>query len=127
MIRADELDATFQEMGKERPYAVIVQPSLPSQRVADLALKYKFPTASAVRWFAEEGGLMSYTAAEVDMYRQAATYADRILKGAKPAGLPVQQPTNFELIINLKAAKALGLVIPESFLLEPMNSLNELD
>jgi putative ABC transport system substrate-binding protein len=94
MIRVDELDAAFQEMEKERIDAIIVQPSLPSQRVADLALKYKIPAASAVRWFAEEGGLMSYAAAEADMYRQAATYVDRILKGAKPTELPVQQPPN---------------------------------
>jgi putative ABC transport system substrate-binding protein len=112
MIRADELDAAFQEMDKERADAIIVQPSLPSQRVAELALKYKIPAASAVRWFAEEGGLMSYAAAEADMYRQAATYVDRILKGAKPTDLPVQQPTKFELIINLKTAKALGLDVP---------------
>jgi putative ABC transport system substrate-binding protein len=112
MIRADELDAAFQEMDKERADAIIVQPSLPSQRVAELALKYKIPAASAVRWFAEEGGLMSYAAAEADMYRQAVTYVDRILKGAKPTDLPVQQPTKFELIINLKTAKALGLDVP---------------
>jgi putative ABC transport system substrate-binding protein len=61
--------------------------------------------------------LISYAAAEADMYRQVVTYVDRILKGAKPSDLPVQQPTKFELIINLKTAKALGLVIPESFLL----------
>jgi len=117
MIRADELEGAFQEMERERADVIIVQPSLPSQRVAELALKYKIPAASAVRWFAEEGGLMSYAAAEADMYRQAATYVDRILKGAKPTDLPVQQPTKFELIINLKTAKALGLAIPESFLL----------
>src|SRR5262245_60166992 len=82
MIRADELEGAFQEMERERADVIIVQPSLPSQRVAELALKYKIPAASAVRWFAEEGGLMSYAAAEADMYRQAATYVDRILKGA---------------------------------------------
>jgi putative tryptophan/tyrosine transport system substrate-binding protein len=113
MIRgAEGLEAAFSEMEKERPDAVIVQPSLPSKRSAELALRYRVPAVSAVRGFVDEGGLMSYAAAEADMYRQAAGYVDKILKGAKPADLPVEQPTKFVLIINMKTAKALGLDVP---------------
>jgi putative tryptophan/tyrosine transport system substrate-binding protein len=109
---AEELEAAFQQMEKERPDAVIVQPSLPSKRSAGLALRYRIPAVSAVRGFVDEGGLMSYAAAEADMYRQAAVYVDKILKGAKPADLPVEQPTKFVLTINMKTAKALGLDVP---------------
>jgi putative ABC transport system substrate-binding protein len=118
MVRgAEELDAAFQEMEKERPDAVIVQPSLPSKRAAELALRYRIAAVSAFRGFVAEGGLMSYGAAEAYLYHQAAVYVDRIMKGAKPADLPVEQPTQFELIVNMKTAKALGLKISESFLL----------
>ena len=113
---AEELEAAFSEMEKERPDAVIVQPSLPSKLSAELALKYRIPAVSAVRGFVDEGGLMSYAAAEADMYRQAAVYVDKILKGAKPADLPVEQPTRFELIINLKTARAIGLTVAPAFL-----------
>jgi putative ABC transport system substrate-binding protein len=99
-------------MEKERPDAVIVQPSLPSKRAAELALKQRVPAVSVPRWFAEEGGLMSYSAIFADLYRRAALYVDKILKGAKPADLPVEQPTKFELVINLKTAKTLGITIP---------------
>jgi putative ABC transport system substrate-binding protein len=75
------------------------------------------PAVSVGRWFAEEGGLMSYSARLVDLFRKAAVYVDKILKGARPADLPVEQPTKFDLIINLTTAKALGLNIPEAFLL----------
>ena len=112
MIHAEELEGAFQEMEKERPDAVVVQPSLPSKRSAELALRYRIPAVSAVRGFVDEGGLMSYAAAEADMYRQAAVYVDKILKGAKPADLPVEQPTKFALIINMRTAKALGLDVP---------------
>jgi putative ABC transport system substrate-binding protein len=68
------------------------------------------------RWFAEQGGLMSYSAIYADLFHKAAVYVDKILKGARPADLPVEQPTRFQLVINMKTAKALGLTIPESFL-----------
>jgi putative ABC transport system substrate-binding protein len=84
--------------------------------VGQLCLSH--PTlAGCFRLFPESGGLVSYGVDFADQYRQAAFYADRILKGAKPSDLPVQQPTRFELVVNLKTAKAMGLTIPESFLL----------
>jgi putative tryptophan/tyrosine transport system substrate-binding protein len=103
-------------MEKNRPDAVIVQPSLPSKRTADLALKHHVPAISVPRWFAEEGGLMSYSARYVDLFRKAAMYVDKILKGARPADLPVEQPTIFELVLNMKTARALGLAVPPQFL-----------
>jgi putative ABC transport system substrate-binding protein len=111
-----ELDPAFTAMEKERPDAAIVQPSLPIKRVAELAIKSRIPAMSFIRDFANEGGLMSYGSEEADAYRKAAVYVDKILKGAKPADLPVQQPTKFELVVNLKTAKALGLTIPPSIL-----------
>ena len=78
----------------------------------ELAARYRVPAAYPFRYFAAGGGLLSYGADTVDLYRRAAGYVDRILKGAKPADLPVQQPTKFELVINLKTAKALGVTIP---------------
>jgi ABC-type uncharacterized transport system substrate-binding protein len=118
MIRGpEELEAAFPAMEQKRPDAIIVQASLPTKRVAELALRYRIPTVSVIRGFVEEGGLMTYSAAEADMYRHAAVYVDKILKGTKPADLPVEQPTKFELVINLKTAKALGLNISRDFLL----------
>ena len=114
--RREELEAAFVAMETTRPDAVIVQPSLPVKRVAELALKYRIPAVSAFRPFAEDGGLMSYWFAEAEVYRRAAAFTDKILKGAKPGDLPVEQPTMFELVINLKTAKALGLTIPQSLL-----------
>jgi putative ABC transport system substrate-binding protein len=114
--RREELEAAFVAMETTRPDAVIVQPSLPVKRVAELALKYRIPAVSAFRPFAEDGGLMSYWFAEAEVYRRAAAFTDKILKGAKPGDLPVEQPTMFELVINLKTAKALGLTIPPSLL-----------
>jgi putative tryptophan/tyrosine transport system substrate-binding protein len=112
----DELDAAFASVGRERPDALIVQPSLPAKRAAELASKYRLPAVSFIRGIVDEGGLMSYGVDEADAYRRAAVFADKILKGAKPAGLPVEQPTKFELVINLKTAKALGLTIPPALL-----------
>ena len=114
---SEELEAAFAAMEKDRPDAVIVQPSLPSKRAAELALKQRVPAVSVPRWFAEEGGLMSYSPRYADLFHKAAVYVDKILKGAHPADSPVEQPTRFELVINMKTAKALGLAIPETFVL----------
>jgi putative tryptophan/tyrosine transport system substrate-binding protein len=113
---AEELDGAFQSMERSRPDAVIVQPSLPTKRAAELALGYRIPAICGWREFVHDGGLMAYFAAEADIYRRAAVFIDKILKGAKPAELPVEQPTKFELVLNLKTAKAIGLTIPAAFL-----------
>jgi putative ABC transport system substrate-binding protein len=120
MVRGvEEFAAAFAAMDKERADAVIVQGSLPRKPVLDLALKHRLPAVgggAGGRLFPQEGGLMSYSANQNDMYRRAALYIDRILKGAKPADLPVEQPTRFELVINLKTAKALGITVPDTVL-----------
>src|SRR5438552_5587108 len=85
-------------------------------RLADLALKNRLPTMFAQSEYAEVGGLMAYAADFSDLFRRAATFVDKILKGAKPADLPVEQPTKYGFVINLKTAKALGLTIPPSLL-----------
>jgi putative ABC transport system substrate-binding protein len=113
---AEDLDAAFPSMERSRPDAVIVQPSLPTKRAAELALSYRIPAICGWREFVHDGGLMAYFAEETDIYRRTAVYVDKILKGAKPADLPVEQPTKFELVINLKTAKAIGLTIPAAFL-----------
>lgn len=112
----EEIEAAFPSMEKERPDAVIVQPVLWTERVAELTLKYRIPAVSNNRAIVENGGLMGYWAEETDAYRRAAVFVDKILKGAKPADLPVEQPTRFELVINMKTANALGLTIPPAFL-----------
>jgi putative ABC transport system substrate-binding protein len=86
-------------------------------QIAELAVKKRLPSVSPYRGYVEAGGLMSYGSNVADSYRRAATYVDKILKGAKPADLPVEQPTKFELFINRKTAKALGLTIPQSLLI----------
>ena len=85
--------------------------------IAELAAKHRLPTMLGVREYVEAGGLMSYGTNNFEQYRRAATYVDKIFKGAKPADLPVEQPTKFELFINGKTAKALGLKIPQSLLI----------
>jgi putative ABC transport system substrate-binding protein len=86
------------------------------RRVIDLADKHRLPSIYVAREFVEPGGLISYGASIADLFRRTATFVDKILKGAKPADLPVEQPTKFELVINLKTAKALGLTIPPALL-----------
>jgi putative tryptophan/tyrosine transport system substrate-binding protein len=113
--RVEEIEAAFSALEKKRPDAVIVQPSLPTKRVAELAVRYRIPAVSVIRGFAQDGGLMSFESSEVDMSRQSAIYVDRILKGARPADLPIQQPTKFKLIINMKTARAIGLIVPPEF------------
>jgi ABC-type uncharacterized transport system substrate-binding protein len=85
-------------------------------QIEDLAVKSRLPTMFFASEFVEEGGLMSYSASIPDLFHRAATYVDKILKGAKPADLPVEQPTKFDLIINLKTAKQIGLTIPPNVL-----------
>jgi putative tryptophan/tyrosine transport system substrate-binding protein len=109
---AEELEAAFSAMETSRADAVIVQPSLPTKRIAELALRYRIPAVCTFRDFAYDGGLMAYFADEAEMYRGAAVLVDKILKGANPAELPVEQPTRFKLVINLKTARALDLDVP---------------
>ena len=116
----NEFDGAFAAMAKERVGALLVLSDalLNSHRtrLADLAARSRLPAAYGVRESVEAGGLMSYGPSFLDLHRRAATYVDKILKGAKPAELPVERPTEFELVINMKTAKALGLTIPQSVL-----------
>jgi putative ABC transport system substrate-binding protein len=115
-----DFDRAFSEMTRARAGALTVlgSPMLNSERrrLVDLAAKNRLPAVYPWREFVDTGGLMSYGANLADNYRRAAIYVDKILKGAKPGDLPVEQPTKFELVINLKTAKALGLTIPPSLL-----------
>jgi putative tryptophan/tyrosine transport system substrate-binding protein len=115
-----DIETVFRAAGKGRAEAVLVLGSavFTSQRtqVVELAGKNRLPTIYNVRDFVEVGGLMTYGVNYTDLYRRAAWYVDKILKGAKPADLPVEQPTKFEFMINLKAAKAIGLTIPPNVL-----------
>jgi putative ABC transport system substrate-binding protein len=107
-------------MATERVGALLVVADslflLQRTRLADLAARSRLPAAYGLREIVEAGGLMSYGPSVRDLYRRGATFVDKILKGAKPGDLPVEQPTKFELVINLKTAKALGLTIPPSLL-----------
>jgi putative ABC transport system substrate-binding protein len=115
-----DIDRAFSEMTRARTgaLAVLSTPMFASERrrLLDLAAKNRLPTMFSFRGYVDAGGLMSYGPNLADLFRRAATYVDKILKGAKPADLPVEQPTKFELVINLKTAKALGLTIPPSLL-----------
>lgn len=117
---ANDFDSAFAAMAKERAGALLVLADIifnfHATRLADLAASRRLPTANAVRESVEAGGLMSYGPSFVDSYRRSAAYVDKILKGTKPADLPVEQPTKFELVINLRTAKRLGLTIPATLL-----------
>src|SRR5262249_44540992 len=118
-IRSPEgFENAFHEMRKERAGAslVLADPMTFThrRRLAELAINERLPLMGALRGYAEAGCLLSYWAEEVELFRRVARYVDKILRGAKPADLPVEQPTKFELVINLKTAKALGVTIPPS-------------
>src|SRR5262245_35406109 len=116
----DDIERTFLAVGAERINALIVLPypvaGQNRRLIVDLAAKHRLPGIYAFREFADAGFLMTYGPSNADLYRRAASYVDKILKGAKPADLPVEQPTKFELVINMKTAKAIGLTIPPSLL-----------
>ena len=118
--RPADFDRAFSDMTRARAGALTVLPSptflYERRRLVDLAAKNRLPVVYSWREGADAGGLMAYGPNILDLFRRAATYVDKILKGAKPGGLPVEQPSKFELVINLKTAKALGLTIPPSLL-----------
>jgi len=115
-----DIEAAFREARKGRADAVLVLQSgvfnFQRKQIADLAVKSRLPAIYQAPEWVEDGGLMSYGVSVTDLYRRAATFVDKILKGAKPADLPVEQPKKFEFIINLKAAEQIGLTIPPNVL-----------
>jgi len=117
---AEDFDKVFAGINKQRPDGLYLAPStlinINLKRIASFALRSRLPSVYSQREFVEAGGLMSYTADLAESYRRVAYYVDRILKGTKPADLPVEQPMKFELVINLKTAKQIGLIIPQSLL-----------
>jgi putative tryptophan/tyrosine transport system substrate-binding protein len=112
----NEVDAAFAAMKKEGADAVVIQGSLSTKDVAELAIKHRLPAATVPRAFAEVGGLMSYGAAGPESFRRSTTFVIKILQGRKPADLPVEQPTKFELVINVNTATAIGLTVPPTLL-----------
>jgi putative ABC transport system substrate-binding protein len=118
--RADHFEQAFRAAKKERAGGVLVTANLLMFThfgpIADLAIKHRLPTIHSQKEFADAGGLMMYGPSEADIYRRAAIYVDKILKGAKPGELPVERPAKFQLIINLKTAKQIGLTIPPNVL-----------
>ena len=114
---ADEVEAAFAALDNARVQAVVVQGIFFPTTIADLAIKHRLPSASVLPSFPRSGGLMSYGADIPHLFQHTATYVQKILQGARPADLPVEQPTKFNLTINLKTAKAIGLAIPDTFVL----------
>jgi putative ABC transport system substrate-binding protein len=116
----DEIDTAFASLGQLQAGGLVVSPdpflNSRSEQLAALASRYAVPAISELRAFAAAGGLISYGVDFAALFRQLGIYAGRILKGERPADLPVQQPTTFELVVNLKTAKALGLMVPPSIL-----------
>ena len=116
----EELDSAFVAMTAGRADALFVPADIifvrHTKQMADLAAKHRLPAMFGFREHVEAGGLMSYAASFPVMFRRAATYVDKILKGAKPSDLPVEQPTKFDLVVNLRTANTLGITIPQSVL-----------
>ena len=116
---ASEIEAALKSASEARSGSLLVLtgyiPFPHRQRIAELAVQYRLPSMYDLRPYVEAGGLMSYGADLVDIWRQSARYVDKILKGARPTDLPVEQPTRIELVLNLKTAKAVGLTIPSAF------------
>ena len=121
----DDIASAFSTMAKERAGAFIVLPSPmlfgEHQRIVELAANNRLPGIYQAREFVDAGGLMSYGANLDDLFRHTATYVDKILKGSKPAELPVERPTKFELIINVKTARAMGLAVNRDIRWSPTN------
>jgi putative ABC transport system substrate-binding protein len=116
----EELDNALAAMTRDRAGAVLILADpmtfFHRSRLAELAAKRRLPTMHGLKGHVEAGGLMSYWAHQAELYQRVGSYVDRILKGAKPGDLPIEQPTKFELVINLRTAKALALTIPSSLL-----------
>ena len=116
-----QLDDAFEAMTKERAQAVLILADpmtfFHRRRLADLAIKHRLPLMGGLREYTEAGGLMSYWADENEQFRNVARYVDKILKGVKPGDLPIEQPTKYELVINLKTASALSMTMPQALLL----------
>jgi putative ABC transport system substrate-binding protein len=117
---AGEIEGAFKAATSARAGALLVLPNVvldaQAPRIAELAAKSRLPVMYGIRHYVDSGGLVSYSPDFIEMWRQAAVFVDKILKGARPADLPIEQPTKFELVINLKAAKSIGLKIPQAFL-----------
>ncbi len=117
---AAEMEGVIEQFARASDGALLVLPDLFTatnrQSIITLAARHRLPTVYPARYFVASGGLMSYGIELLETYRQAASYVDRILKGERPSDLPVQQPTKFEFVINLKTAKALGLTLPPQLL-----------
>jgi putative tryptophan/tyrosine transport system substrate-binding protein len=119
---AEELEIAFEAAATVRPDGLLLQNSAVTSvhlaRIAELAAQYRLPTISGFPEFAAAGGLMAYGPSRIDQFRRAAYYVDRILKGAKPADLPVEQPMIFEFVVNLKTARELGVTFPNEIMLQ---------
>ena len=117
---AVEIERALEQVARESYSALLVLPDLFNatnrQSIIALAARHRLPAIYPFRYFVASGGLISYGTEVLDTYRQAASYVDRILKGERPSDLPIQQPTKYELVINLKTAKALGLTVPNTLL-----------
>lgn len=115
--KPDDFENAFDAIVAGNAEAVVVQGIYFSKPIADLAIRHRLPTTSVVRAFADVGGLITYGASVPDLFQRSAYFVQKILQGAKPADLPIEQPTQFELAVNLKTAKAIGVTIPDSLLL----------